>query len=192
MSFINLIQLEGGAVVEFDRKDRIVPIGNDRGVPERFTLTHPGGPDQPSFRFEFGVMNGIPVCVGVHITAKEGVPVNTRDLTHNHIDKIVITAVGAVAHAAMSASKPGHSAWRREIGSTSFNVANVEAGRAAVKGKPRTRRKRDDVDLAQVAKTVRNATPGAKTQAVMTIFCCSRSTAERYVKRAREAGFLDD
>ena len=188
---INQFQIEGGAVVEYDSKDRIVSIGNGRGVPERFTLTHPGGPDQPSFRFGFGVMNNIPVCVGVHIEAKDGIPVNTRDLTHNHIDKIVITAVGAVAHESMPASKPGHTAWRKEFGSTAFNSTNIEAGRAAVKGKPRTRRRRNDVDLEQVAETVRNATPGAKTQAVMTIFYCSRSTAERYVKRAKEAGLLD-
>jgi hypothetical protein len=185
------ILLEGGAEVEYDTKAQIIEIGNGRGVPERFSLVHPGGPNQPSFRFEFGVMNKIPVCVGVHIEAKDGIPVRTRDLSGNHIDKLVISAVSAAAFEATPGSKPGRRGWRKPHGDMAFNAASLAAGQVAVKSKPRTRRSRDDVDLKRVAETWRNATPGAKTEALMTVFFCSKATAARYKKRAVEEGLLD-
>lgn len=184
--------MEDGAVVEYDTRARTIPIGNNRGVPERFKYAHPGGPEQPSFRFEFGVLNGIPVCTGVHIEAKEGVPVRTSDLALAHVDKLVISAVGAVAFEAIPSSKQGHRGWRKPHGNKDFNAANVEIAKKVVKGKPRTRSKPDDIDYQLVADTWRNAPTRGKTQAVMTMFICSRATAERRIKEARERGLLDD
>lgn len=183
--------MEDGADVEYDSPPDIRDIGNGRGVPERFWYTHPGGPDQPSFRFDFAVMNGIPVCVGVHIEAKDDIPVRTKDLKVAHIDKLVISAVGAVAFESIPSKKPGHRGWRKPHGDKSFNAASLDAGKVAVKGKPRTRRSADDVDLELVAATWRNALPGAKTEALMTVFFCSKATAARYKKRAVEEGLLD-
>lgn len=186
------VAMEDGAVVEWDPRARTVPIGNGNGVPERFQYVHPGGPTQPSFRFEFGVMNGIPVCVGVHIESKDGVPVKTKDLRIAHIDKLVISAVGAARHESIPASEPGHQAWRKPWGDQNFNAASLETGRRVVKGKPRTRRTHDSVDLELVAKTWRNAPPGGKTEALMTVFFCSKATAARYKKRAVDEGFLHE
>lgn len=184
------VPLAGGAIVEFDPLGGVVDIGNGRGVPKTFTLTHPGGPEQPSYRFQFGVMDGVPVCVGVHIEAKDGIPVRTRDLLNNHIDKIVITAVGAVAHESMPPGKSGSRRWRY-IMSMDFNADSLAAGYAAVKQQPRTRRKRDDVDLELVAELWRNAPSGAKQRTLMVELHISKATAARYVSRAREAGLLD-
>lgn len=184
------VPLAGGAIVEFDPLGGIEDIGNGRGVPKSFTLTHPGGPQQPSYRFQFGVMDGKPVCVGVHIEAKDGVPVRTRDLTNNHIDKIVITAVGAVGHESRPPGKSGSRRWLH-VQSMDFNADNLAAGYAAVKQQPRTRRKRDDVDLGLVAQVWRTAPSGAKQQALMAEFHIAKATASRYKKRAEEAGLLD-
>lgn len=185
------ISMEDGGVVEFDEDAVKRDIGNGRGVPERFSYLHPGGPEQPSFRFEFGVRNGIPVCLGVHIEAKDDVPVRTKDLKVAHIDKVVISAVGAVAHESIPGSGPGRRGWRYAPGDSNFNATSLEAGKVAVKGKPRTRRAPDDVDLQLVADTWRNAAPGTKTEALMTVFFCSKATAARYKKRAVEKGLLD-
>ncbi len=184
------IAMEDGADVEYDSHAQIQPIGNGLGVPKQFWYVHPGGPAQPSYRFEFGVMNKIPVCVGVHIEAKDGVPVRTKDLRHLHIDKLVISAIGAAAHEAMSAP-PGRRRWRKAYGDRDFNATSIEAGKKIVKGKPRTRRSADAVDLELVAETWRNAPPGAKTESLMTVFFCSKATAARYKKRAVEEGLLD-
>lgn len=182
--------MEDGAVVEWDPRARTIPIGNGNGVPERFRYVHPGGPEQPSFRFEFGVINGIPVCVGVHIESKDGVPVRTKDLRIVHIDKLIISAVGAARYESIPGSKPGHRGWRKPWADQSFDAASLDAGRATVKGKPRTRRSRDSVDLELVAKTWRNAPAGAKTEALMTVFFCSKATAARYKKRAADEGLI--
>ena len=183
------IPMEDGADVEYDDRARIVDIGNGRGVPERFQYIHPGGPDQPSFRFDFGVMNNIPVCVGVHVESKEDVPVRTKDLRLARIDKLVISAVGAVGHQS-TPSASGHKGWRKDNGDQRFDAASFEAASVAVKGKPRTRRSRDSVDLELVARTWRNAPAGAKTEALMTVFFCSKATAARYKKLAVDKGFI--
>jgi len=183
--------MEDGGEVEYDTRERIVDIGNGRGVPERFSFIHPGGEKQPSYRFEFGVMNGIPVCVGVHVEAKEGVPVRTADLSHLHLDKLVISAVGAAAYEAQLAP-PGRKRWRKPWGDKDFNAASIEVGRKVVKGKPRTRRRADTVDLQLVADTWRNAPAGARTEALMTVFFCSKATAARYKRLAVDRGFLDE
>lgn len=184
------IAMEDGGDVEYDWRDQKIPIGNGIGVPEKFRYVHPGGEKQPSYRIEFGVMNGIPVCVGIHVEAKDGVPVRTADLKHLHVDKLVISAVGAAAHEEMPAP-PGRRQWRKAHGDRDFNAASIEAGTRIVKGKPRTRRSRDDVDLQLVAETWRNAPEGAKTEALMTVFFCSKATAARYKKRAVDEGLLD-
>lgn len=184
------IAMEDGGDVEYDSRDPIVPIGNRLGVPEKFRFVHPGGEKQPSYRIEFGVMNKIPVCLGIHVEAKDGVPVRTADLKHLHIDKLVISAVGAAAYEEMPAPT-GRRRWRKPHGDRDFNAANIEAGQRIVKGKPRTRRSPDDVDLQLVADTWRNAADGARTEALMTVFFCSKATAARYKKRAVEEGLLD-
>lgn len=185
-----LVPMEDGATVEYDNSEPIHPIGNGRGVPERFSYLHPGGPSQPSFRFEFSVMNGIPVCVGVHIEAKDEIPVRTGDLKLAHIDKLIISAVGAVAFEEVPSKVSGHREWRKPHGNQSFNAASMSAGKAAVKGKPRMRRNPADIDLQLVADTWRNAPSGARTESLMTVFFCSKATAARLKKRAVDAGFL--
>ena len=186
------IPMDDGGVVEYDNSDRIVPIGNGRGVPERFSYYHPGGPDQPSFRIEFGVMNSIPVCVGVHIEAKDNVAVRTRDVGLVQIDKLIISGVAAVAFESRPSKKPGHTSWRKPHGDKAFNAASMGAATASVKGKPRTRRKPDDVDLQAVADTWRNAEPRSRTEALMSTFTWSRATAQRYKKKAMAEGYLDE
>ncbi len=185
-----IVSMEDGGTVEYDSSLDIHPIGNGRGVPERFCYKHPGSPEQPSFRFDFGVLNGIPVCVGAHIEAKDQIPVRTAHLQLAHVDKLIISAVGAVAYEEIPSTEPGHRKWRKPHGDQAFNAASMNAGKAAVKGKPRTRRRAADVDLALVADTWRNAPPGGRTEALMTVFFCSKATANRYKKRAVEEGFL--
>ncbi len=98
-------------------------------------------------------MKRIPVCIGVHLEAKDGVPVRTRDLKVSHIDKVVISAVGAVAFQSRPSRKPGHTSWFKPHGDKRFNADSVEVARASVKGKPRGRRAAEDVDLQLVADT---------------------------------------
>lgn len=183
------IPMADGGLVEYDIGDlsEIVPIGNARGVPSHFRYTHPGGPTQPSFTLDFGVMDGIPVCTGIHIESKDGIPVRTRDLKLIHVDKMVVSATAAVAFE----PNPEGRGWHKPHGNRDFNSASMEIGKKAVKGKPRTRRNADAVDLQLVADTWQNAVPGARTEALMTVFFCSKATAARYKKRAVEAGLLD-
>ena len=182
--------MNDGGIVEYDIGEisEIVPIGNNRGVPSHFRYTHPGGPTQPSFRLEFGVLNGIPVCIGIHIEAKDEIPVRTRDLKLIHVDKMVASISAAVAFE----SNPNGHGWHKPHGNRDFNSASMDAGKRAVRGKPRTRRSAEDVDLELVAETWRNAAPGDRTEALMTVFFCSKATAARYKKRAVEAGLLDE
>ncbi|WP_454175262.1 hypothetical protein [Gordonia sputi] len=184
------IAMADGGTVEYDIGgiSEIVPIGNSRGVPTQYRYTHPGGPTQPSFRLEFGVTNGIPVCTGIHIESKDEIPVRTRDLKLIHVDKMVASATAAVAFE----PDPQGTGWRKPHGDQNFNSVSMVAGKKAVKGKPRTRRSADDVDLKLVADTWRHAAPGSKTEALMTVFFCSKATAARYKKRAVEAGFIDE
>ena len=118
--------------------------------------------------------------------------VRTRDVGLVQVDKLIIAAVAAVAFEGRASKKPGHTSWRKPHGDKAFNALSEEVAAMVVKGKPRNRRRPDDVNLQAVADTWLNAAPGERQAALMASFTWSKATAARYKKRAVEEGYLDE
>lgn len=171
----------------------LVPIGDgDRLVPTRFWYDHPGGEHQPAIHLEFGVEDRIPVCTKIVLTGKPGAPVRSKFLKMVKPDVIVIAAVEAAA----VAPNPHGSGYWRPWGGRDFDVDSRSAAESALASRPRATRgvyrKRETVDLEQVAKVWNDTPRGDRYPTLMATFFCSKSTAARYVKRAREAGLIDE
>ncbi|MGV9673554.1 hypothetical protein ACWDPV_23715 [Gordonia sp. NPDC003504] len=178
-----------GGLIEWDPWADIVDIGGDRGVPAVFSYSHPGGPEQPSFHFEFGVRDGIPLCTKVSVTAKDDAPVRARDMRIIRLDDLLVTVVQAVAYR-RNPDAPGQ--WMRGHGpgeDTKFGASNRRAAERAL-SKRRNRSPRNMVDLELVADTWKNAPKNGQEEALMAVFGKSRATVQRYKKQAVEAGFL--
>lgn len=178
-----------GGLIEWDPWADIIDIGNDRGVPAVFSYSHPGGPEQPSFHFDFGVRDGIPLCTNVSITAKPETPVRSRDLRVVRLDDLLVTVVQAVSY---RRNPDAPDQWMRGYGpgeDTKFGASNRRAAERAL-SKRRNRSARGSVDLALVAQTWREAPKDGQESALMAVFGKSRATVQRYKRQAIEAGFL--
>ncbi|AZZ82571.1 hypothetical protein C5O27_17170 [Gordonia alkanivorans] len=181
-----------GGLIEWDGWADIVDIGGNRGVPATFSFSHPGGPEQPAFRFDFGVQDGIPVCTNATVTAKEGVPVRGRDLRIVRLDDLLVSVVQAVAYRRDPDDPPGH--WMRGYGpgeDLRYGVSNRRAAERAL-AKRRNRSPRNSVDLELVARTWLEAPKDGQEAALMAVFGKSRSTVQRYKRQAVEEGYLTE
>lgn len=186
---MNQLETTDGGVIEWEGWADIVEIGSDRGIPSRFTYSHPGGPDQPSFHFEFGVRDGIPACTSVTITAKDVVPVRGRDMRIIRLDDLLVSVVGLVSYRRNPAAPDQ---WMRGYGpgeAAEFGRSNRKAAERALTRR-RNRTSRSAVDLELVARTWLDAPKDGQESALMAVFGKSRATVQRYKRQAIEAGYL--
>ena len=164
---------DGYGRATYDTSDR-VQVG-DRRVPKNILVEIDGGANQPDYSMRIEVRKGIPRWAEVTLRARpDGPEVRDKDLgvfrLSDWLERIV--AMCSTAHG----SKPVDD-WTA--------LADI---RGATTGRPRISRER----LQQVAEIYRDHFDDRPTEAVATAFNKDRRTAARYVRLARDAGFLPD
>lgn len=182
----------------------LVPFLEQYALPERFDATiTPAEPDLPICHLTVAVENGRPVCEGLRLERKPGrSALGGALLRRLPIAEYIRLAVDAVGHARW----PGTGPVTVKVDGESYPLSSEPAGEGHVAtpiaGVTRTKHYKaskraprgqvGDETLREVALTYRtaHARGQAPTQAVMERWYVSRSTASRWVKRARQAGML--
>jgi hypothetical protein len=184
----------------------LVPYLDKYALPERFGATvTPPEPDLPICHLDIALEDGRPVCVDLRLERKpKGAPLG-RALLHripiteyvhaavDHVGQWLVQGPGPVVVNFEGESYPqkstpvGDSHVAVPIRGVSFTKQHKAASRTPRKAGPV-----DDETLRKVADTYRTAHARGEppTRAVMAQWCVSRSTASRWVYRAREAGML--
>lgn len=169
---------------------RFVPVADGTILlPDRFITTGHAGGDDPKVRLSFEVVDGVPQCRRVEITAVDGGrEVRASDVHSVHLDHLLEQIYSRVGLALVSGSAPASPALHVGEQRWTFGDAGVLAAvRSARKGRPR---RMTPALLAEVAAIYRehiNDTPSAE---IARRFSVSARTARLYVQRAREAGLL--
>jgi hypothetical protein len=184
---MTLVLADGGELTWNPDPARIMPVG-DRGLPKTVIYRHSGDKKQPALEIEIEVRKGIPVIAKVTFTAPpegttgvRGVKLGTRD-----IDRSVSYWLAEVAYQPNKGGRPGHS-WVKD-----YPVSAAErraAARAVERATRQTRRRMSDEELRRVAEMYQGADP-PKHMAIAKAFIVTPRTAQRYIEKAREAGFL--
>jgi hypothetical protein len=176
-----------GGVLEWNTsKEKIVPVGDDVGLPARLTYRHDGLPPQPALVVEIEVTeNGTPVCTSVQLTgAAVSSPVRVRDLRAVPLEQILDRAMGMAVY-----ERTGPTSWRKTWGVDMS--ADQRRGTAAIRAAQReARRKITPELLAEVAAKHREI-DGAKITGIADLYGISPRTASRYIRAAREGGYLE-
>ena len=181
---MNTLLLRDGGELVWDGT-RIVPVG-DRGIPEVVIYRHSGDEKQPALQIEIEVRNGVPVIAKVTFTASpegttgvRGVKLGSRD-----VDQSVGYWLTEVTY---EPDPDSAGDWVKR-----FPVSAAErrsAARAVERATRQTRRRMSDEQLRRVAEIYQAADP-PKHEAVARAFTVEPRTAQRYIEKAREAGFL--
>jgi hypothetical protein len=175
---------DGGELVCGQRVARV----GDRGVPQTVTYRHSGDADQPAREVRVEIRNGIPICAELRLTANdEGAHVRAKDIkvVAAELERSISYWLSELAYV-RNQKNTGY--WRASPPSaTDRRVAQEAVERA----RRQTRRKMSDELLARVADTVNAAPEGsAKHETVAIAFSVSPRTAQRFIAKAREAGYL--
>jgi hypothetical protein len=172
---IESVELPDGVVVEVTDA-RLVPMG-DVFAARQLTYTHHG---RPSYRLTFEVWDGVPVCTGLVIEARDGTSIRAKDLNAIRLDNIRddTFAVAGV----WRENAPGKYArtWSR----SSFRTDRKHVEHA-------TKRRKLTPEFLERVADIHKATPTARVDAVMAAFGVSERQAKRYVAAAREKGLIN-
>ena len=183
----------------------LVRIGEQYALPVRFEATiTPRSVEFPACRLRVVVENGRPVCEGLELKRQPaGPPVSGDALRRVPVAAYVARAVDEVGYWVVPADPPptvtfdGEAVPLPSIPLDDENVAVPMGGIGrtaeyrAVTRAPRRQGRVTDEKLREVADVYRRANAtGHPTKAVMEEWHVERATASRWVRRAREAGFL--
>jgi hypothetical protein len=145
-------------------------------VPQTIVVSIDGGLNQPDYMMKVEVRQGLPQWTEVTLRARaDGSEVRDKDLTAVRLDAWLQQIVAMVS--TIGGSKP--------LADTKPALTDIGL---AMKGRPRISREH----LEQVANIYRDHIDGRPTEAVATAFGKDRRTAARYVRLARDAGYLPD
>lgn len=164
---------------------RFVPFRDDGKimVPDRFVSTGLAGEDDPTIRLSFAMVDGVPQCRRVEITATDGGrEVRPSDVHSVHLEDVlehIYLRVALVVHDGSGLDQ----SWSGTFGGEGIR----EVVRSARKGRPR---KMTTALLAEVATVYREHVTGTPTAEIARRFEVSARTARLYVQRARQAGLL--
>lgn len=179
-----------------------MPYLGEYALPGRFTaIVTPQEADLPICHLVIAVEDGRPVCIDLGLERRpNGPPLNGGMLRRITLGDFVERAVERAGHARAPGPvtfnfdgeqilMPSEATGDGHVAMPISGLTHTKLHQAA-KRKPRG--ELTDETLQQVAETYRTAlaTRKAPTKAVMKRWFVSRSTASRWVKRAREAGFL--
>jgi transposase len=165
---------------------QLVPLGDGKFmVGDRFVSTGLAGEHDPTVRLSFAVVDGVPQCRRVEITATDGGrEVRPSDVHSVHLEHVLELVYSKVTFAVHDGSGLEQS-WSATLGGEGV----LEAVRSARKGRPR---KMTPALLAEVATIYREHVTGTPSAEVARRFEVTARTARLYVQRARQAGLLGD
>jgi hypothetical protein len=153
-------------------------------VPDRFITIGRTGEGDPTVRLQFEVVDGVPQCRRLEITATEGGreirPSDVHSIHVDHVLELIYPKIGiAVEHG--SGLEPS---WSGTLGGAGV----LPAVRSARKGRPRTM---TPELLGEVAAIYReHVTGGTPAVEVARFFSVAPRTARLYIKKARDSGLL--
>jgi hypothetical protein len=185
-----LIRAEEGNFVRYrvDDMAEVVNGSDSRLLPRRFVATFPDDAGGPELHLRFEVRDGIPQCREVLLTS----PPDGREIRPVDIRSIDVERLLEIACALITLHV---TAWAGDglIAEHSHRDPDLDAATREVRWSRRnTRRALADSRLPEVAEVYRN-NPDAPTAAVERHFKLkSRRTASLYVRRARDAGLLEE
>jgi transposase len=164
---------------------QFVPLGDDGKymVPDPLLSTGLAGEHEPTIRLSLVVVDGVPQCRRVEITATDGGrEVRPSDVHSLHLEHVLEQIYRKVALAVHDGSGLDPS-WSGTFGDEGIR----EVVRSARKGRPR---KMTSALLAEVATVYRQHVTSTPTAEIARRFEVSDRTARLYVQRARQAGLL--
>jgi hypothetical protein len=193
--------------VEPDPEAPPVRIGEQFELPSRFFATvEPGELDLPICHLTVTIEGGQPVCDGVRLERRPGAPpIRSATLRRLHIPDYVDLAADSFGQWVIPGKGPitvtfpdGETYPLRSAPSGDDHVATPISGMTrtpeykAAKRAPRERGRVTDETLQEVARVYREALIARRppTREVEAVMHRSRSTAGRWVMRARQKGFL--
>lgn len=185
------IHYPDGTVVELEEPQghTIEPVG-DIGVPSPVICRHLGDDGEPLVELVFEVWKGVPVCAEVKISANRdaGTHVRAKDLkaTAARLEDDIEEWISYLAHEPQPAP-PGRRRWVRR--SPAESASQRKAMRAVRTARKEVRRRMTHDHHRRVAETYGAATT-ARTEAVARAFAVSYRTAQRYIEKARQEGFI--
>lgn len=164
---------------------RLVPLVEDGKfmVGDRFVSTGLAGEHDPTVRLSFALVDGVPQCRRVEITATNGGrevrPSDMHSLHLEHVLELIYPQVTLTVHDGSGLEQ----SWSATLGGEGVR----EAVRSARKGRPRTM---TPALLAEVAEIYREHVDGTPSAEIARRFKVSARTARLYVQRARQTGLL--
>lgn len=165
-----------------------VPRGGDRPLPRHFVAVFPDDQGAPELHLRIEMRDGQPQCRELFLAAlPNGQEVRPTDLRSINLEDLIEVACQLVAHHVTDVFGDAI------VTEHSRNATDLDTVRRQVrKARRDTRRQLPDSKLPEVAEVYRN-NPTAPTAAVEQAFGLnSRRTASLYVKRARDAGLLEE
>lgn len=186
-----LVKADEGNFVRFHTADGVEVLrGTQLKLPRKFVACFPDSdPTGPDLHLRFEMRAGIPQCREVFLQAHpEGREIRAADIKWAaDLEKCITIACQMVAP---------HISALPVLGNEGLEYPNVPAGHVEVqtgvsRARRNTRRQLSDDRLPEVAEVYR-ANPGRPAKAVAEHFGFKPRTAALYVKRARDAGLLEE
>lgn len=160
-------------------------IGPQTGLPSAFYVKYEEG-DRPTVELEIEVLNGVPVCQAIHVRRMAGPSLSGTELRRVPLTDVIERACRDVALRLVEVLPDGSAAWEPPQGDA---VLERAVARDVIKA--RQRRKITDALLRDVARIYREQLEsGQPTQEVAAAYGVSKAQAARYVRQARDRGFL--
>jgi hypothetical protein len=181
----NSVGFKDGGVLEWSTA-RIVPVGDQLGLPAKLTYRHEGLPPQPALVIDVEVTDGgVPVCTNVQLTGVAGVSaVRVGDLRRVPLERILDQVVAAATH-----ERQGPTGWRKTWGERM--LAEKRRGTKAIRAAQREARRKITPELLTEVAAKHREIDGAKVTGIADSYGISTRTASRYIRAAREGGYLE-
>src|SRR5215218_3668402 len=188
--------------IEVPPEVRYLVVARGVEIPERFTYSVPSIDGSPAATVELRMVDGQPICERLELAATEGSqPVTSVGLRRLNLGQLIeaaayaATRITALQPLPDDASDPAYHQRQRLILRARARQRGVaDPIRTAVSGHPRRLTDLPEGGLSRVADEYRLALARRErpTKRLMQEFHVSRSTASRWVRRARDAGLLDE
>jgi len=184
-----LAKADEGNFVRFRTEDGAAVLRDSQlKLPRRFVACFPDDRGGPELHLRFEVNGGVPYCREVLLSSVPGQrevrPVDIRSVDLEHFLEVACQMVAPVVSGLPV------------LGETGLECPDVPAGHAQVaravsRARRNTRRQLADDKLPEVAEVYR-ANPSRPSAAVADHFGLEPRTARLYVRRARDAGLLEE
>jgi hypothetical protein len=184
-----MVKADEGNFVRYRTEDGAQVLrGTETLLPGRFVATFPDDRGGPELHLRFEMRDGVPQCREVFLqcepTGREIRPVDVKSID---VERFLEVACQMIAFHVLEQHPGGGVVAVMSHGAPDLAAVAKSVSRA----RRNTRRQIPDEKLAEVVEVYR-ANPARPTAAVAERFGLALRTASLYVKRAREAGLLEE